>query len=159
MADPDPYTLPPIIKDLEQTLHVFTLHIAPGSRRGNTKLILDHAAEATPLALPAVPVHEQQPDSSTTLTIHSPQQVATEIPTTQITPPPNTDDPDEKNRYSSGTVSKIIKKQLFEETGEKPVPLEIPEAETETREHRKTRVPAEDDPLNEPEASKKAKHE
>ena len=32
MADPDPYTLPPIIKDLEQTMHVFTLHIAPGSR-------------------------------------------------------------------------------------------------------------------------------
>ena len=52
-----------------------------------------------------------------------------------------------------------MKKQLFEETGEKPVPLEIPEPETETGEDRKTHAPAEADPLNEPMASKKAKHE
>ena len=109
VADPDPYTLPPLIKDLQQTRHMFTVHIAPGSRRRNTKFILDHAADVMPPALPSIPTAVQGPCPSTTKTQHTPEHGASEIPTLEITPPePETDDPDEKKTYKSEGVSKTI---------------------------------------------------
>ncbi|PWA69699.1 hypothetical protein CTI12_AA295670 [Artemisia annua] len=37
-----------IIKDLENTKHRFELHFGIGSRKGYPKLVLDHAADASP---------------------------------------------------------------------------------------------------------------
>lgn len=164
MADPDPYTLPAIIRDLENTTHIFTIHIAPGSRRGNTSFILDHAADIPQVPVANVPTPVQEPCSSTTITQHSPEHVATEIPTAQITPPPHTDDPNEKKQYNSEGVSKTVTKKLFSQAINKEVTLQITETQATTQDEG-TSTPPEEEPICEQEdttttqATKKTKHE
>ena len=41
----DPYTLPPILKDLENTKQRFRIHVGKGSRRGYPNFILDRATD------------------------------------------------------------------------------------------------------------------
>lgn len=85
VSDPDPYTLPAIIKGLEHTKHIFTVHIAPGSRRGKTKFILQNAADAPQPTLPNIPTPTQQVCSSTAVIEHSPQDVSPETSTAVLT--------------------------------------------------------------------------
>ncbi|PWA74877.1 hypothetical protein CTI12_AA248520 [Artemisia annua] len=129
VSDPNPYTLPEIIRDLEHTKHIFTVHIAPGSRRGNTKYILEHAADAPQPTLPDVPATIHQPQSPTTVTEQPPenlspetpptalgqQQVSTitEIATTDITPPPGTDESAQKAESLPTGSSTTVRRQLF----------------------------------------------
>ncbi|PWA67128.1 nucleic acid-binding, OB-fold protein [Artemisia annua] len=114
-ADRDPYILPPLIKDLEHTEHVFTVHIAPGSRRGNTKFILDHAADAPQPTSPNILTPVEQMRLPTHVLEHPSENVVTEMPITQITPPPETDDPAEKKESNTEGPSKTVRKQLFTE--------------------------------------------
>ena len=84
VPEPDPYTLPPLIKDLEHTKKIFTVHIAPGSRRGNTKFILQHAADAPQPALPDIATPTEQVCSSAAMIEHSPQDVLAVTPAAEI---------------------------------------------------------------------------
>ncbi|PWA54050.1 hypothetical protein CTI12_AA386660 [Artemisia annua] len=118
VPDRDPYVLPPLIKALEDTSHVFTVHIAPGSRRGNTKYILEHAADAPTPTVPITPTTPGAGSSSTALLEQQEQAVATEIPATQITPPPTTDEPIEKQDYQTQESSDTVRRQLFTQVGE-----------------------------------------
>ncbi|PWA48597.1 hypothetical protein CTI12_AA489050 [Artemisia annua] len=150
VPDPDPYTLPPIIKDLQHTRHIFTVHIAPGSRRGNTKFILDHAADVPQLALPDIPTPVEETCSSTTLPQHSPEQVVTELPIVQITPPPQTDDPNEKKEYKPETVSNTVRKELFTQTTNETVPIPMHEIGTTPTQDETTSMPPEEQATSTP---------
>ncbi|PWA82762.1 helitron helicase-like domain-containing protein [Artemisia annua] len=130
-SDPDPYVLPDIIRDLENTEHIFTVHIAPGGRTGNTKYILDHAQDVPQPALPEFPTPVDQPQSPSITTqqlSHDPSPTrpttepkrqeavtAVEIQTTEITPPPNSDEPSQKTEYHGEGPSESVRRQLFPE--------------------------------------------
>ncbi|PWA59799.1 helitron helicase-like domain-containing protein [Artemisia annua] len=134
VSDPDPYTLPEIIRDLEHTKHIFTVHIAPGSRRGNTKYILEHATDAPQPTVPNVPPPIHEPQLTTTVTEQPPENLSpetpqaalgqqelstmTEITTTEITPPPGTDESTEKTEYHPPESSTTVRRQLFTQVPE-----------------------------------------
>lgn len=42
VPDPNPYELPPIIKNLQNTKHRFQVHFGVGSRKGTPRLVLNH---------------------------------------------------------------------------------------------------------------------
>ncbi|PWA73449.1 nucleic acid-binding, OB-fold protein [Artemisia annua] len=174
-ADRDPYILPPLIKDLEHTEHVFTIHIAPGSRRGNTKFILDHAADAPQPTSPHTLTPVEQMRLPTHVLEQPSEDVVTEMPITQITPPPETDDSAEKKDSNTEGPSKTVRKQLFTEpevhqtqttiTENEPASTAVPqETPTTTEDQPATTSVAQETPAD-PEdktvtqASKKPKYE
>ncbi|PWA94498.1 helitron helicase-like domain-containing protein [Artemisia annua] len=141
VSNPDPYILPDIIKDLENTEHIFTVHIAPGGRTGNTKYILDHAQDVPRLALPEIPTTTDQPEPPTSVTQqpsetllpetpvtqprHEQPATPTEITTSELTPPPRTDESIHKAEYhteaSSGTVHRRLFAQHLEQTDQQDI--------------------------------------
>ena len=74
----DPYTLPPILKDLENTKQRFRIHVGKGSRRGYPNFILDRATETTATpeegseAAPTIQAIEQQQPTEVTVGLTSP---------------------------------------------------------------------------------------
>ncbi|PWA42991.1 nucleic acid-binding, OB-fold protein [Artemisia annua] len=134
IPDPDPYVLPPIIRDLENTRHVFHVHVAKGSRRGFVRFILD-GAEDIPLpappevlpVLPEVPPHTEETESSATET-----PTATEIGPENLTPPPHSTEQLERERVPSEIQSTTVRRQLFEQTSTVPQPYSPEPVETET---------------------------
>ncbi|PWA95179.1 Endoplasmic reticulum, stress-associated Ramp4 [Artemisia annua] len=163
VSDADPYTLPEIIRDLEHTKHIFTVHIAPGSRRGNTKYILEDAADAPQPTLPTAPPTVHQPLSPTTVTEQPPDTsppetppaelveqelgIVSEMPATEITPPPGIDESIEKAAYHAESSSGPTRRQLFIEA-----PQETVEQTTEATQQESQEVTSAlpEQPINEP---------
>lgn len=126
IPDPDPYVFPPLILALQNTTHIFHIHLAKGSRRGMPCFILDAAENVDLPALPQPPPQIQEPDipvtqetqpeiavvpdigkgtsvgdtSASPVAAESPVQtsIATEIGMSTITSPPMTDEPAETTR-------------------------------------------------------------
>ncbi|PWA97715.1 hypothetical protein CTI12_AA026780 [Artemisia annua] len=154
VPDPDPYTLPEIIRDLEHTKKVFTIHIAPGSRRGNTKYILEHAVDAPQPALPDIPPPVQQIHSTTSITEQLPENqtpetptpqpdeqeviAVTEMATTEITPPPGTDESIERSERHVQEPSQSVHRQLFPQVSEEDVIQNVPPEVIPTQEIQET---------------------
>lgn len=147
-ADPNPYKLPAIIKDLEHTKRKFVLHFAKGSRKRFPRFILDDAKDADPpmlppfgtvqplLALTAAPSSTEEATSSknttptgdeTRLTQMSSPDTPTpaqetyfsEILTDILTPPPASTEPSEKIQGKKQTETSSARKQLFESSEDK----------------------------------------
>ncbi|PWA53249.1 nucleic acid-binding, OB-fold protein [Artemisia annua] len=132
VPDPDPYVIPEIIQDLENTAHVFHVHLAKGSRRGFPRFILDGAEDVPLPPLPEIPPQAEEPASygtsqsptqapvETMVTTDSPSErpmqapTVTELPTSSLTPPPQTDEPMEKVRTFAEIQSATIRRQLFQ---------------------------------------------
>lgn len=110
IPDPNPYVLPPIIRDLEQTHHVFRLHFATGSRRGYMRFILDSASDAPLPVLPDIQTHVEEGAPSA-----SSVPAAEELHIGTITPPPFTADPKEKEKKmtTAESTSTTVHKELF----------------------------------------------
>ncbi|PWA74085.1 hypothetical protein CTI12_AA254430 [Artemisia annua] len=88
VPEKDPYTLPPIIKDLENTRRRFRIHVGKGSRRGYPNFILDHATDApTPLS-EQTPTTPEEATSSTTAVHHITEEEPTEMTPGTTSPPP-----------------------------------------------------------------------
>ncbi|PWA64669.1 helitron helicase-like domain-containing protein [Artemisia annua] len=146
VPDRDPYTLPPIIKDLENTKRRFRIHVGKGSRRGYPNFILDHAAD-TPTPLFDEPPASPGEASSSTPTRHvTTQEEPAEITPGTSSPPPIVPTP-------AHTILRITTA---------PVESTVEEAETS---HEAERVPArrelfrESDEQETNESSKKSRHE
>lgn len=92
LPDPNPYVLPPIIRDLEHTRHIFRLHFATSSRRSYRRFILDSASDAPEPIPQEIQAPVEEGGSST-----SSVPAAEELPVGTITPPPLTNDPPKKN--------------------------------------------------------------
>ena len=129
--DPDPYVFPPLIEALENTRHIFHVHLARGSRRGFPRFILDSVEDVPLPALPAIPPHTEEGGPSATaespnvtpITEESPTETPTtrEIGSGSLTPPPapQSDEPTEPVTATSELQSTGVRRQLFQETEEK----------------------------------------
>lgn len=142
VSERDPYKIPSIVRDLENTNHRFTLHFSNGSRKRYPRFILDDAKDCDTLAfpsvdaiqplpalLPAPPVETQKTSLATTP--DKPEQTAsaaicepdsnipatessfTEIPFTTLTPPPGYTDTKDKRKLPEIKEETVVKKQLF----------------------------------------------
>ncbi|PWA66851.1 hypothetical protein CTI12_AA323970 [Artemisia annua] len=88
IPDPDPYAFPDIIQDLENTSHIFHVHLAKGSRRGFPRFILDGAQDIPAPALPEIPSETEEGGSYATAETIAETSVAAEIASGSQTPPP-----------------------------------------------------------------------
>ncbi|PWA39096.1 Helicase, C-terminal [Artemisia annua] len=110
VPDPNPYELPPIIKNLQNTKDRFQVHFAVGSRKGTPMLVLNHVSDArTPLLLQLEGV-----ESSKFTETESEENTFTEVATETLTPPPLSTEATEKKNSTEKTESSGAKKQLFE---------------------------------------------
>ena len=141
----DPYTLPPILKDLENTKQRFRIHVGKGSRRGYPNFILDRATDI-PSDVSEETVATPEEGSEATPTIQTIEQQPTEVTLSLTSPPPPVATP--------GQIVLRIK----------GAPVETPEQPPETSQESE-HVPArrqlfhEGDKEGAEEALKKAKHE
>ncbi|PWA96572.1 nucleic acid-binding, OB-fold protein [Artemisia annua] len=147
IPEPNPYEIPAVIYDLQNTTHIFHVHLAKGSRRGFPRYILDGAEDAPLPALPPVPQqpHEIIPAQviETTPQVQEAEQVvpststysenlqeterpsgtssitktptATEIMTTDITPPPFSEEQSQVGPVHTVPESSSVRRQLFVE--------------------------------------------
>ncbi|PWA86495.1 hypothetical protein CTI12_AA140740 [Artemisia annua] len=118
IPDPDPHTFPPIIQDLQNTTHIFHVHLAKTSRRGLPRFILDRAED---VPLPALPeVQEQVRAPATSVPVETPLQttpsaqsalqtpIPAETSTTSATPPsPMPEEPSERESLTTAETSAI----------------------------------------------------
>ena len=81
---PNPYDLPPIIKDLQNTKHRFQVHFGVGSRKGTPRLVLNHVSDARTPLLPQI----EGVESSNFTETGSEGDPFTEVPSETLTPPP-----------------------------------------------------------------------
>ncbi|PWA88207.1 helitron helicase-like domain-containing protein [Artemisia annua] len=134
IPDPDPYVIPDIIQDLQNTTHVFHLRLARGSRRGFPRFILEGAEDVPLPPLPEATEQTEEPpltaatesqmrtpivtDIGASTSTESPSQTpaATELPSSSLTPPPLTDEPVERARDTVEIRSTTVQRQLFPET-------------------------------------------
>ncbi|PWA40831.1 hypothetical protein CTI12_AA558580 [Artemisia annua] len=127
------------------------------------KFILDHAADAPPPALPDIPIPSDLGCSSTTDLPESEEQVLTEMPMADITPPPNTDDAAKKKGHKNGGTSQKVQPSATEiEKMESTPPVDETSPTPVFQEPDAPVLPAsvaseEDKPLTQ--ATKKAKHD
>ncbi|PWA35704.1 nucleic acid-binding, OB-fold protein [Artemisia annua] len=87
VPDKDPYMLPPIIKDLENTKRRFRIHVGKGSRRGYPNFILDHATDVPTPLFGETPSTPEEATSSTTASHHITEEEPTEITPGTSSPP------------------------------------------------------------------------
>ncbi|PWA53954.1 nucleic acid-binding, OB-fold protein [Artemisia annua] len=176
VPDRDPYTLPPIIKDLENTKRRFQIHLGKGSRRGYPKFILDNAAEISPPASPETYIEAEAETLSTPTSNMASEQQPTEITPGSASPPRSTSTPTEivLRITAAETESPIHVLQALTpasptesaDTSAQVVPTTaIPEPETTVGNEEQNRPPlrrelfVESDEDGNDESSKKARHD
>ena len=93
VPDRDPYTAPPIIKDLENTTHRFHVHLGKASRRGYPNFILDNASSISAPASPETHGQHEGQSSSTPTTKLIIEQEAIQITPGSASPPPSASTP------------------------------------------------------------------
>lgn len=113
IPEPNPYILPPVIRDLLNTTHVFQLHLGTGSRRGYPRFVLDNATDSLPPLLPPIPPPQQEGTSSSASKPIIQETIDTSTPGGTIPPPPTTAEATEKIADTPEKVSATVRKQLF----------------------------------------------
>ncbi|PWA34426.1 nucleic acid-binding, OB-fold protein [Artemisia annua] len=146
VPDRDPYTLPPIVKDLENTKRRFRIHVGKGSRRGYPNFILDHAADAPTPLFDEPPASPGNATSSTPVAHIPTQEGPAEITPGTSSPPPAVPTP-------ASSVLRITA-ALVESTVEEAEPSREHERVSARRE-----LFRESDEEETDETSKKARHE
>ncbi|PWA35435.1 nucleic acid-binding, OB-fold protein [Artemisia annua] len=118
VPDRDLYTLPPIVKDLENTKRRFQIHLGKGSRKGYPSFILDNASDISPPTSPQTYIESQGESSSTPAVNITGEQQPEEITPGSVSPPPSTSTP-------AGTILHIT-------TSESQVPADIAQPQLTT---------------------------
>ena len=146
-SDPSPFSIPPIIKDLENTRHRFEVHFGGGSRRGAPRLILDDVSDISQLPVvittPAKPAVTQETQPA------EPQTA--EIPMEILTPPPASADPEEKKATGVPRGASSTRRQLFQGPS---AAVAAPPASAETEEVKSTLLEGHSSEVHHPPAKK-----
>ncbi|PWA76610.1 nucleic acid-binding, OB-fold protein [Artemisia annua] len=125
-AETDPYNIPPIIRDLNNTRHTFEVYFGAESRIGAPRLILDDISDAqvvepTPALAPQqLQSHDTEatelPVTTLTPQVQGQESEATELPAATLTPPLASTEPEERQAPPQQPGASGVRRQLFEGT-------------------------------------------